>query len=103
MLKPLIDQFIIDNPSSKYKDLCKFKRDHKCPQTENLPVVGTLAIKGSPEVKGTYFHHSIVFEVLSWVSDELKIKLLELTMSKFTEMSEKASLVPSLQERITIQ
>lgn len=75
MLKPLVDQFIIDNPSAKCKDLSKFKRDQKCPQTENSPVVATLSIKGSPEIKGTYFHPSIVSQVLAWVSEDLKKKI----------------------------
>ncbi len=42
MLKPLIDQFIIDNPTAKCKDISKFKRDHKSARTENSPVVPTL-------------------------------------------------------------
>jgi len=34
--------------------------------------VPTIAIKGSAEVKGTYFHPSIVSEVLAWVCEDLK-------------------------------
>ena len=29
MLKPLVDQFKIENPNAKCKDICKYKRDCK--------------------------------------------------------------------------
>jgi len=41
-------------------------------------VVPTIAIKGSPEVKGTYFHPSIVSEVLAWVSKDLKKMIFDI-------------------------
>lgn len=72
MIRPLVDQFVVDNPGTKCKDISKFKRDVKCPQTENSPSVGTLSILGNPEIKGTYFHFSVVSEVLAWVSVDLK-------------------------------
>ena len=43
-----------------------------CAQGRNSDFVLTIAIKGSLEVKGTYFHPSIVTEVLAWVCSELK-------------------------------
>ena len=34
-----------------------------------MPIV---SIEGSPDIKGTYFHHSLVADVLAWVSEDLK-------------------------------
>lgn len=75
MLKPLVDQFVLDNPTAKCKDISKFKRDQKPAQTENSPVVPIITVKGIPEIKGTYFHPSIVSQVLAWVSEDLKKKI----------------------------
>ena len=77
MLKPLVDQFKIENPNAKCKDICKFKRDVKRVPTENSPVVPTLTIKGSSEVQGTYFHPSVVSEVLAWVCEDLKKEIFK--------------------------
>ena len=41
-------------------------------QGRNSDCVPTLAIKGSPDIKGTYFHPSVVSDVLAWVSEDLK-------------------------------
>lgn len=72
MLQPLVEQFMIDNPNVKSKTLAYWTRDTKKAQVEDSLVVPTLAIKGSPEIKGTYFHPSVVSEVLAWVSVDLK-------------------------------
>ena len=39
------------------------------------PSVPTLSVLGSPEVKGTYFHPSVISQVLAWVSEDLKKKI----------------------------
>ena len=75
MLKPLVDQFILENPNSKCKDIKRWSQDVKSPQGRNSVCVATLTIKGSPEVKGTYFHPSVVSQVLAWVSEDLKKKI----------------------------
>ena len=72
MLKPLVDQFIIENPDAKVKDIRHWLKSNKPPQGEDLPCVATLAIKGSPEIQGTYFNYSLVSQVLAWVSVDLK-------------------------------
>jgi hypothetical protein len=41
-------------------------------QGQELNFVPIIAIKGSAEVKGTYFHPSIISDVLSWICPELK-------------------------------
>lgn len=75
MLKPLIDQFLIDNQNAKSKSLKYWERDNKKAQSADSLLVPTLAIKGNADIKGTYFHHSIVSQVLAWVSEDLKKKI----------------------------
>ena len=41
-------------------------------RTKDLEGGETISILGSAEVKGTYFHPSIVSEVLAWVCEDLK-------------------------------
>ena len=41
-------------------------------QGQDLDFDYIITIKGSAEVKGTYFHPSIVSEVLAWVCEDLK-------------------------------
>lgn len=41
-------------------------------QGQDLDFDYIITIKGSSEVKGTYFHPSIVSEVLAWVCEDLK-------------------------------
>lgn len=37
-----------------------------------MSFVPTLSIKGSLEIQGTYFHPSVISQVLAWVSTDLK-------------------------------
>jgi hypothetical protein len=37
----------------------------------------TIAIKGHSEVIGTYFHPSVVSEVLAWVCEDLKKEIFK--------------------------
>ena len=60
MLKPLVDQFTLDFSEAKVRDLRHWLKSYKSAQREDLPCVPTLSVLGSPEVKGTYFHPSIV-------------------------------------------
>ena len=50
----------------------RWSQDIKPAQGRNSDFVPTLAIKGNSEIKGTYFHPSVVSEVLAWVSKDLR-------------------------------
>lgn len=72
MLKPIVDQFVLETPNAKCKKLTEWSRKVHLGVSLTEP---TLSILGSPEVKGTYFHPSVVSQVLAWVSEDLKKKI----------------------------
>ena len=50
---------------------------NKSAQGQDLDCEPTLTILGSSDVKGTYFHPSVVSEVLAWVCEDLKKEIFK--------------------------
>ena len=57
MIKPLIDQFVLENPNTKCKKLTEWSRNTHVGLSLHVPIIKIL---GSSEIKGSYFHPSIV-------------------------------------------
>jgi|LauGreSBDMM110SN_4_FD.fasta_scaffold474983_1 hypothetical protein len=72
MIKPLIDKFQIDNPDAKCRTVNEWIKSNKKVCSEDLLGNPTIVIKGNSEASGTYFHPSIVSQVLAWVCEDLK-------------------------------
>ena len=64
-----------------------WKRDNKKVQGEDPHFVPIITIKGSAEVKGTYFHPSIVSEVLAWVCEDLKKMIFSVFEDRVVEQN----------------
>ena len=61
---------------------------NKSAQGQDLDCVPTLSIKGSPDVKGTYFHPSIVTQVLSWVCEDLRKMIFDIFENAVVEQNQ---------------
>jgi hypothetical protein len=53
-------------------------RDNKKVQSADPRLVPIITIKGSAEVKGTYFNPLLISEVLAWICPQLKKMIFDI-------------------------
>ena len=67
LVKRIIDQFLKAHPESKSRRISNWNQNGRSDLRISTETPISIAIEGSSEVKGTYFHPSVVSDVLSWL------------------------------------